>query len=128
MGGRGQGRCTLAFWPLLKFCKIYFIVCTIIAVPFSSLLYSPLPCTPLSPCMSMGHTYKFFGFSITHTILNLPLSILYLPYMLFIPCTFSCIFLPPLPTDTPPCDLHFCQSVLVLAVRLVCFCFCRFSC
>ena len=39
--------------------------------------------------MSMGHTYNFFGFSISHTILNLPLSILYLPFMLLIPCTFS---------------------------------------
>ena len=32
--------------------------------------------------MSMGRTYTFFGFSISYTILNLPLSILYLAFML----------------------------------------------
>ena len=45
--------------------------------------------------MSMGHTYKFFSFSISYTILNLPLSILYLPFMLLIPCTDSPIHTPP---------------------------------
>ena len=33
------------------------------------------------PClyfMSMGHTYKFFGFYISYTIVTLPLSIFYL--------------------------------------------------
>ena len=39
--------------------------------------------------MSMGRTYKFFGFSISHTILNLPLSILNLLFMLLILCIFS---------------------------------------
>ena len=29
-----------------------------------------------------------------------------------------------LPTDNPPCNLHFCDSVSVLVVCLVCFCFC----
>ena len=33
---------------------------------------------------------------------------------------------PPLPTDNPPVDLHFCDSVPVLC--LVCFCFFRLSC
>ena len=71
--------------------------------------------------MSMGCTYKFFGFSISHTILNLPLSILYLPFMLLIPYTFPPFSLLPLPTDNPPGDLHFCDSVPVLVVCLVCF-------
>ena len=58
-------------------------------------LCSPPPCTPPPTCiphlqfMSMGHTYKFFGFSISHTLLTLPLSIFYLPFMLLILCTFS---------------------------------------
>ena len=52
----------------------------------------------LTEFMSMGHTYKFFGFSIFHTILNLPLSILYQQLMLLIPCTIFPIL--PLP---PPC-------------------------
>ena len=34
--------------------------------------------------MSMGHTYKFFGFYISYTILTLPLSIFHLSFMLFI--------------------------------------------
>ena len=38
--------------------------------------------------MSMGQAWKFFGYSISYTILNLPLSILCLPIMLLIPCTF----------------------------------------
>ena len=46
--------------------------------------------------MSMGHTYKIFGFYISYTILTLPLSIFYLPFMLLILCTF-----PPSPLPTP---------------------------
>ena len=72
--------------------------------------------------MSVGCTYKFFGFSIFYAILNLPLSILYLPFMLLTPCTFSLPCSPLLPAYNPPCDLHFCDSVLVV-VSLVCFCF-----
>ena len=71
----------------------------------------------------MGCICKFFGFSISHTIFNLPLSILYLPHILLIPCTFSPI-LPANPPDNPPNDLHTYDSVPVLVVCLVCFCFC----
>ena len=54
----------------------------------------------------MGHTYKFFGFYISYTILTLPLSIFYLPFMLHILCTFP-PFTPlrpahPLPHTFPP--------------------------
>ena len=89
------------------------------------------PFTPLHPAhpppshipplqfMSMGHTYKFFGFYISYTILTLPLSIFHLSVKLFILCTFT----PPSPIDNPPCDLHFCGSVSVLVVCLVFFCF-----
>ena len=52
--------------------------------------------THLLQVMSMGRTYKFFGFSISYIILNLPLSIFYLPFMLLILCTFSPILPPPL--------------------------------
>ena len=55
--------------------------------------------------MSMGLTYKFFGFYISYTV-NLPLSIFYLLFMLHVPRTFS----PVLPTDNHPCNLHFCDS------------------
>ena len=67
----------------------------------------------------MGRAYKFFSFSISYTILNLPLSILYLPVMLLIPCNFSPIL--PLPADNPPCDLYFSDSVPVIVICLVCF-------
>ena len=33
-----------------------------------------------------------------------------------------------LPSDNPPCDLHYCDSVSVLVLCLVCFWFFRFSC
>ena len=36
----------------------------------------------------MGHTYTFFGFYISYSILSLPLSIFYLLFMLLILCTF----------------------------------------
>ena len=72
--------------------------------------------------MSMGHTYMFFGFCIFCTILTLPLSIFYLPFMLLTLCIFPP--LSPSPVDNPPCELHFCGFVPVLVVCLVCFCFC----
>ena len=73
---------------------MYFIDYAIAGVPsppFIPLLTEhPLPLAfPLPQLMSMGHTYKFFGFYISYTILNLPLSIFYLPFMLLILCTFS---------------------------------------
>ena len=78
---------------------------------------------------AMGHIYKFFGFSISHTILILPWSILYLPFIPLIPCTFIPILRPsPHPSDNPPCALYFCESVPVRVVCLdsfrFCFCFC----
>ena len=65
----------------LGFLKIYFIDYAITVVTFFSPLYFPPPTShhhspQLSSCPWVGHTYKFFGFSISHTILNLPLSIL----------------------------------------------------
>ena len=90
-------------------------------------LDSPLPCTPpptpipLLQFVSMGHIYKFFGFYISYTILNLPLSIFYLPFMLFILCTFS----PFSPPTTPLITLHLISiSVILFLFQLfVWFCF-----
>ena len=84
-----------------------------ITVVLLSPFYCPPSCTPPpthSPAlkfMSMGHTYKFFGFHISYTILNLPQSIFYLPFVLNILCTFPPLFPFHSPTDNPPCDLHF---------------------
>ena len=67
-------------------------------IPFCPVLLprGPLAFSYLSSCP--GVTYKFCAFYISHSILNLTLSILYLPFMLLIPCTFSPILSPP-----PPC-------------------------
>ena len=46
---------------------------------------------------------------------------LYLPILLLIPCTSPPVLLLPLPIDNPACDLHFCDSIPVLVVCLVCF-------
>ena len=69
--------------------------------------------------MSMGGIYKFFDFSVSYTILNLPPTILYLPIMLLIPYTFPLHAFLPLPTKNPSCDVHFSDFVRVLVVCLV---------
>ena len=97
----------------------------------SHFFFPYIPLCPASPSrqhcppqfMSMGRKCKFFGFSISYTILNLSLSVLYLQIMLLSPCTFPPILPRLLPADNPPCDFHFCDSVPVLVVCLVCFCF-----
>ena len=100
---------------------------------YFSPLYSPPPCTlppsnipPLSSCPWIIHVSSLAS----------PFPILFLTY----PCTFYAyqlcflflylsmpILLFPLPTDNPPCDLHFCDSVPVLVVCLVCLCFCEYG-
>ena len=76
---------------------------------FSPLLPSALHPTSNQHCprlfISMGHTCKFFGFAIFHTILHLPLF-LYPPFMLLVPGPFPPFSLLPIPADNPPCDLH----------------------
>ena len=57
----------------------------------STLQHFPPPLVHVHVC-----TYKFFDFSVSYTILNLSPSILGLPIMLLIPCTF------PHPNTSPP--------------------------
>ena len=75
------------------------------------LLFHFPPFIPLLPENSLSPTFplfsscpwvvhKFFGFYISYTILNLPLSIFYLPFILLIHCTFSPIPLSPSPLTT----------------------------
>ena len=92
-------------------------------------IYSPLPCTPHSNSIPLllsswvGHVSSLAS----------PFPTLFLTC----PCLFSTYHLcflfpvpfPPsspllLPADNPPCELHFCDSVPILVVCLVCFCFC----
>ena len=80
------------------------------------------PVYPLSPAfpplqlMVMGHTYKFFGFYISYTILTLPLSIFHLSSMLLILCTSP--HLPPTPLLT---ILHVISISMVLFLFLIFF-------
>ena len=113
--------------PIILFFKIHFIDYAITVVPFPP-LHSPPSCTPppthIPPLwfMSMGHTYKFFGFYISYTILTLTLfSTYHLCYLFSVP--FPPVSPSHCPFDNPPCDLHFCGSVPVLVVCLVCFSF-----
>ena len=110
-----------------QFFKLYLLIMLL------QLSHSPPHSTPSCPpppshipplqFMSMGHTYKFFGFYISYTILTLPLSIFYLAFMLLILCTFPLLSPSHSPIDNPPCDLHLYGSVPVLVVCLVCSCF-----
>ena len=91
-------------------------------------LYSPLPCThppttiPPPKFMSMSHSYKFFGFSISYIILTSPC--LFCTYHLCFPVPFTPFYPLLVPADSPPCDLHFCDSVPVLVVSFSRSCFC----
>ena len=128
-----EGILHLLFWNKIFIFKIYFIDYAITVVPFLPLFPSALHnpsyphSLPLLVPVQGSYIYKFFGFYISYTILNLPLSTFYLPFMLLILCIFSPSLLTHSPADNPPCDLHFCDSVPILVVCLVCFCF-RFGC
>ena len=106
---------SIFYWLCHYSCPNFFPLCP----PPPSTLFSSsiLPHLPLF--LSMSCTYKFFGFSISYTILNLPLSIFFLTFMLVIPCTFPPFSSNPFPADNPPCDLHIYDSVPVLVVCLV---------
>ena len=104
--------------------KYILLVMLLQLYQFFSPLYLPPPCTsppasiPLPYFKPMGCTYKFFGFSISYSILNLCLFWTYQLCFLF-PVPFAPILLLPLPTDNPPCHLHFCDSVPVPVICLV---------
>ena len=113
------------------FKSIFYWLCFYSCPNFSPFPHStryPLPSSNAPTYfMSIGHTYKFFGFSISCIVLNTPRLFCTYQICFLIPIRFSPFFLFPCPTDNPPCDLHFCDSVPVLVVCLVCFCFFRFS-
>ena len=105
------------------FLSIFYWLCYYSFPNFFHFIH-PLPCNPNPPAsppyfMSMGCTYMFFDFSVSYIILNLYPSILCLPIMLLIPCTFPIILPLLLTTENPPCDVQFSDSVPVLVVCLV---------
>ena len=85
----------------------------------------PFPPTfpPYSSCPWVIHISSLASIFPT---LFLPSTCLFSNYHL---CYLFPVPFPPLspshsPVDNPPCDLHFCGSVPVRVVCLVCFCFC----
>ena len=84
-----------------NFLNIFYWLCyynySIFPSLFPSTLHTLSTRIPPFQFMSMGCTNKFFGVYISYTILNLPLSMFYLPFMLFILCEFS----PSLPLPLP---------------------------
>ena len=91
------------------------------------------PFTPLHPAHALSSAFPPYS-SCPWVILISSLASTFPIPLLTSPCLFSTYHLyylfsvsfPPLspsPVDNSPCDLHFCGSVLVLVVCLVCFCF-----
>ena len=99
-----------------------------------------LPFIPLHPVPPLPPAFLHLSscpWVIHISYLASPFSILFLiSPCLF--CTYHLCFLFPvhfprffhLPTGNPPCDLYFCESVVILVVCLIYFCFFffRFSC
>ena len=113
------------FPPSLKNIFVDYAITVVPFPPFTPLHSAhPLPPTfpPYSSC-----TWVILISSLVSTFptLFLPSRYLFSTYHL---CYFISLPFPPLspsqsPIDNPPCDLHFCGSVSVLVVCLVCFCF-----
>ena len=95
------------------------------------------PLFPLHPTpSSIPSSFSSCPWVIHTSSLVSPFPILFLTSPYSVPTNYAShsLYLPlplaphPLPADNPPCDLHFCYSLPVLVVCLVCFCFFRFSC
>ena len=65
--------------------------------------------------------FKFFGYSISYTVLISPCLFCAYQFVLLNPCTFSPFSPFPLPTGNPPNGLHIYDSACVLLICLVCF-------
>ena len=115
----GEQDASCSFWTLPFFKKnIFYWLC----------YYScPIPPLRLSSCPWVIHISSLAS---TFPILFLTSPCLFCTYYLcfLFPLSFPLFSPLSLPTDNPPCDLHFCDSVPVLVVCLVCFCFLRFNC
>ena len=121
---------SLCFWFFLIYLLIMLLQLSHFH-PFTQLHpVHPFPPTfpPFSSCPWVIHINSLAS---TFPTLFLPSPCLFSTYHLcylfsvpFPPFSHSCS-----PIDNPPCDLHFCGSVPVLVVCLVCFCFCfRYGC
>ena len=101
-----------------------------------AITFVPFPPTPLQPAHPLPPTFLPYS-SCSWVILITSLASTFPTLFFPSPCLFSTYLLcylfsvpfPPLspsqsPINNPPCDLHFCGSVTVLVVCLVCSCFC----
>ena len=114
-------------------CKstIYFLIHLLIMLLQLSHFH---PFTQLHPAHPLPPTFPPYSscpWVILISSLASTFPILFLPSPYFQPTIYATypLYLFPLsashsPDDNPPCDLHFCGSIPVLVVCLVCFCFC----
>ena len=94
-------------------------------LPLPSTRSPPLPQTIPTPLfMSMGHVYKFFGYSISYTVIYSSWLTCKSQFVLFNPLTSSPIS--PYPHPNHQNDVHIHGFFSVLFVCLVCFF--RFNC
>ena len=109
--------------------KVYFIYYAIIVVP---VFFSPLFSSALH---TLSHQNSPHLLSSCPWVIHISsLASTFPTLFLTSPCLFSTyhlcyLFSAPFPCPTPllitpPCDLHFCGSISVLVVCLICFCFC----
>ena len=108
--------------------KVYFVDYVITVAPIFPLcpLCQVLPFPPAIPTLSVcPWVVHVSSLASPFPILFFTSPCLFCTYQLYFlfPAPFSPFSLLPLLTDNPPCDLHFCNSVPVLVVCLVCFCF-----
>ena len=98
-------------------------ICPLYSPSSHSILLTSIPLTLTSSPWVIHRSSLASAF----TILFLTFSCLFCTYHLYF--LFSVPFPPlsPSPVDNLPCDLHFCGSIPVLVVCLVCFCF-RLGC
>ena len=88
--------------------------------------WPPLPVSPFPPAITPASHFR--GSCISSLASPFPIPFLtspisYLPIMFLNSWTFSPFFPFPLPADNPPNNLHVYDSVPVLVICLVCFCF-----
>ena len=136
--GQTIGKCQTLFYFSLLF-LVYFIDYTTTVVPFCSPLFffplfpSTLHLSSLQhyapPPLHLSSGPYVWVIHISSLDSTFPILFLTSPY--FVPTNYASysLYLTPssphcLPIDNPPYDLHFCGSVPVLVVHLVCSCFC----
>ena len=118
------------FHFLSIFCWLCYYSCPIFFLPFIPLHPASCPHPAFLPTLSSCPWVVHISF------LASPFPILFLTsHVYFVPTIYasnSLYLFPhsplPHPSESPPCDLHFYDSVPVLVICLVCFCVFRFSC